>query len=386
MVLRPILAALFNLFALFLFYDQTFDSLSQHSLIFMPDISGFTSFVQNTEIEHSQHIISELLELLIDQNELDLKLAEIEGDALFYFKHKDVPGPEALLSQAKRMYQAFHKHLSYYESHRICQCGACRTAEALELKFIVHGGNFDFIKIKDTVKPHGPDVIKAHRLMKNNVQVDEYVLISEDLEKIWVDSDYSLPDDQKWEKQVVQLDMGNVGYQFTRIGQWRDNLHEVPPTTKGDADLKIFGTSLDINAKPKHLFELLSNLKYRTQWNIGVDDIQYDEGKVNRAGTKHVCVIGNDLIEFETLKADHQTDTLVYGERAEKVSGFKYIDSYFVLTPNDQTTHLEVKLLGKPSNFLSGLLKPLISLKVKKQFKTQLELLKKLAEEEGVVT
>jgi hypothetical protein len=349
----------------------------------MPDISGFTSFVQNTEIEHSQHIISELLELLIDQNELDLELAEIEGDALFYFKHRDIPNPEALLAQAKRMYQAFHKHLSYYESHRICQCGACRTAEDLELKFIVHGGIFDFIKIKESIKPHGPDVIKAHRLMKNNVEVDEYVLISEDLEKIWTDTDQSLPDDQKWEKQSVEMDMGNVGYQFTQIGQWRANLHEVPPTIKSDGELKIFGLDLDINAEASHLFEILSNLKYRAQWNNGVDDIQYEEGKVNRAGEKHVCVIGNDLIEFETIKANNQSNTLVYAERTEKVPGFKYMDSYFILTPGDQSTHLEVKLLGKPLNFLSGLLKPLISMKVKKQFKTQMELLKKLVEERG---
>ena len=38
------------------------------SLLFLPDISGFTEFVQNTEVEHSQHVISELLEVLIEAN------------------------------------------------------------------------------------------------------------------------------------------------------------------------------------------------------------------------------------------------------------------------------------------------------------------------------
>ncbi len=38
----------------------------QKALFFIPDISGFTNFVNNTELEHSIHIISELLELLID--------------------------------------------------------------------------------------------------------------------------------------------------------------------------------------------------------------------------------------------------------------------------------------------------------------------------------
>ncbi len=56
------------------------------SLLFIPDISGFTKFVQTTEVEHSQHVISELLEVLISANTQELKLAEIEGDALFFYR------------------------------------------------------------------------------------------------------------------------------------------------------------------------------------------------------------------------------------------------------------------------------------------------------------
>ena len=60
------------------------------SLLFIPDISGFTHFVQNTEIEHSQHVISELLETLINANTQNLQLAEIEGDALFFYKENSI--------------------------------------------------------------------------------------------------------------------------------------------------------------------------------------------------------------------------------------------------------------------------------------------------------
>ena len=352
----------------------------------MPDISGFTSFVQNTEIEHSQHIIAELLELLIDQNNIDLQLAELEGDALFYFKHEEVPAPASLLAQAKQMYQAFHKHLSYYESHRICQCGACRTAEKLELKFVVHGGKFDFIKVKDTVKPYGPDVIKAHRLMKNNVQVDEYVLFSEDLTRIWKNDGHSIPDEQNWLDQSVQMDMGTVKYQYLVIDEWKSNLHEVPAPNLEDPAMKIMDLQLGIEAKPARLFEILSNLKYRSQWNDGIDNIEYDPDKVNRAGTKHVCVIGNNHIEFETIKSNQDPELLVYGERTGAFPGFEFVDSYFIMTPDNNTTHLELKLLGKPKNIFAKLLRPLISMKVKKQFYFQLKQLKKLAEEDKKVS
>ena len=50
------------------------------SLLFIPDISGFTEFVQITEVAHSQHVIAELLEILIDATAQEFQLAEIEGD------------------------------------------------------------------------------------------------------------------------------------------------------------------------------------------------------------------------------------------------------------------------------------------------------------------
>ena len=39
-----------------------------NTLFFLPDISGFTQFINTTEVTHAKHIISELLELLINEN------------------------------------------------------------------------------------------------------------------------------------------------------------------------------------------------------------------------------------------------------------------------------------------------------------------------------
>ena len=98
------------------------------SLLFIPDITGFTEFVNNTEIEHSQHIISELLEKIIDENQLDLVVSEIEGDAVLFYKEGKVPSTMSMYAQAKKMFLSFHSHLKLYEKQRICQCGACSSA------------------------------------------------------------------------------------------------------------------------------------------------------------------------------------------------------------------------------------------------------------------
>ena len=52
---------------------------NQKGMLLIPDISGFTEFVSEVEISHSEHIIAELLELLIESESLGLQLCEIEG-------------------------------------------------------------------------------------------------------------------------------------------------------------------------------------------------------------------------------------------------------------------------------------------------------------------
>ena len=150
----------------------------KRSLLFLPDISGFTNFVQTTEVEHSQHVIAELLEVLLAANTQDLQLAEIEGDALFFYKEEEIPSQEKLLAQIETMFTAFHSHLKLLEQNRVCPCNACASAPKLELKVIAHSGELQFIVVQSNRKPFGQQVIEAHRLMKNSVQSDSYALIS----------------------------------------------------------------------------------------------------------------------------------------------------------------------------------------------------------------
>lgn len=74
----------------------------------MPDISGFTKFVNETEILHGQHIVQELLEILIDSNNLNMQVNEIEGDAILFFRPGEKPSMEKLLKQVETMYFNFH--------------------------------------------------------------------------------------------------------------------------------------------------------------------------------------------------------------------------------------------------------------------------------------
>jgi hypothetical protein len=42
-------------------------TIARHGFLVIADISGYTSFVAKTELEHSHEILTELLELLVNQ-------------------------------------------------------------------------------------------------------------------------------------------------------------------------------------------------------------------------------------------------------------------------------------------------------------------------------
>jgi hypothetical protein len=58
--------------------------MENRGLLFIPDISGFSQFVNEVELEHSRFIIQQLLEVLIRANDSGLQISEIEGDAILF--------------------------------------------------------------------------------------------------------------------------------------------------------------------------------------------------------------------------------------------------------------------------------------------------------------
>src|ERR1700740_1390715 len=78
--------------------------MDNKGLLFIPDISGFTRFVNETDIQHSRLIIQELLELLINSNQIGLEVSEIEGDAILFYKFGEAPSPNDLYKQVEKMF------------------------------------------------------------------------------------------------------------------------------------------------------------------------------------------------------------------------------------------------------------------------------------------
>jgi len=344
------------------------------SLIFIPDISGFTNFVKETEIQHSQHIIQELLELLIDSNEIGLELSEIEGDALLFYKSRDIPGFEALLEQSKKMFLDFHNHLVDYEHRRVCHCGACSAASQLSLKFIAHEGDVSVIKIKDRENLYGNDVILAHKLLKNDVQSDEYLLVTDAIsEKSELKNIQTLDWAKLQNGQSTYENYGEIPYNFIPLNPLQAQVKEPEPLRMPEK-MKVPDTvERYIDVPPDRLFQLVSDLALKESWVKGVDKLEFKKDHVNRVGDTHVCVIDQKDFEFETVSNDFGKDKLVYGERIHNFDLFKEFSTYFVIGKNGDGSDLCVQVHYLINPVLGFLLKPFIHSKIRKVLERTIE-------------
>jgi hypothetical protein len=157
----------------------------ERAVLLIADIGGYTEYMRShrMSLAHAEVNTARLLEKVIDAAP-GFDLIEVEGDAAFLSRQVDrLDGDDALSATTKaavHMHRAFHIERRHVASN-LCPCDGCVQADNLKLKFVAHIGEVATQTIKQRRKLVGIDVILVHRLLKNPVQVPEYVLFSEDL-------------------------------------------------------------------------------------------------------------------------------------------------------------------------------------------------------------
>lgn len=356
------------------------------SLLFIPDISGFTKFVQTTEVEHSQHVIAELLEILIEVNGQEFQLAEVEGDALFFYKEEEIPSLEQLLTKMEAMFIAFYSHLKLLEKNRICPCNACATAPNLDLKIIAHSGELQFISIQNNRKPFGSQVIEVHRLMKNSVQSDQYVLLSKELAEDLQLSKHASSKIFEFKEGKDEYDGKEISYVFSTINQEHLNLKPFSTTEKIHFDSQpSLSTQKQYSIAAIDLYEFISNFIYRHYLVEGDVKFVYNENEVSRIGTKHLCVIDGKDIDFTTVTKAGRPDQLIYGELTQTPPIVDGVYSFSIVTPlSNNSCKLEVEMYWKTKSPMKRILFNLLAKKtLRKNMLSYVDRLSKLVEKEG---
>lgn len=148
------------------------------------DISGYTSFLAGTELEHSHEILSDLLTTVCEKIETVLTLHKLEGDAVFaYIPESRIARGETILELMESTYVEFRDKQVSMKRATTCTCNACRNIPTLDLKFIAHHGDYVIQHVRGIREMVGMDVNLVHRLLKNHVTESTgwraYMLITE---------------------------------------------------------------------------------------------------------------------------------------------------------------------------------------------------------------
>jgi hypothetical protein len=143
---------------------------TQMGYLVLADISGYTSFVATTEIEHADLALSILLEAIVEELSSLLIISKLEGDAVFaYIEESKLSEGKSLLELIDHTYLAFRDKAEILYRQATCACRACLAIPTLDLKFMVHHGEFLIQQVAGIRDLLGTDVNLIHRLSKNHV-------------------------------------------------------------------------------------------------------------------------------------------------------------------------------------------------------------------------
>ena len=191
-----------------------FSGLQEGALV-LADISGYSKFIAQTEVDHSWSILHELLDTMVRNLEGRMDVSQVEGDAILFISGISTPD---VIAGAESTFVAFHRRLRDMQAVTTCPCNACANIGVLKLKFVIHHGKFSRQRLGNVEQLHGTDVIVAHRLLKNSVPSKEYLLVTDAvLER--------LPDERRtrFTAHREEFDLGTISGGYEEIAHlWEE--------------------------------------------------------------------------------------------------------------------------------------------------------------------
>ena len=349
--------------------------MENKGLLFIPDISGFTRFINETEIDHSRLIIQELLELLINANNLGLEISEIEGDAILFYKFGESPRLDELYRQVEKMFCDFHRQLMAYDYRRFCQCKACSSAINLTLKVITHYGEFTGYNVKNFQKLIGKDIIVAHQLLKNDIEQHEYWLITDSM--LQSNPPPGFAEWMQWSSSAKQTENGEIAFRYTQLSPLKNRVQpELIPQLHLAKKTKMISHSKEYDANIIALFHAAGDFAYRRWWKTGVKAVEEVSHFLPRVGMRCRCLMENGESFIYASSYSFSPERIEFSETDETDNSTTY---YTLEKLNDNRTKLTIEYY-LPKNILAEIL-----FKLKRKNKLENDLQQSLLNLDSVV-
>lgn len=264
------------------------------------DISGYTGYVVDSPLEYAEDVLADVTGTITDRLGRLLRVNKVEGDAVFAYAPEGTVDASTVLDAVEECYFAFRARLEGVERSTSCTCAACRKASQLDLKFVVHAGEYVARSTAHGEELTGRDVIVAHRLLKNEV-ADAFEL-----------SGYALLTDEFAARSG--LDPAAAGMRphverYSDVGEVPVHVADLEARYLEERDRRRVAVSEDdasfsvervVTGPPPVAWEYLTAPDKRLLWQ-GADVEEVQEGGRRSTGTWSVCVDGRTRIYEEIL-------------------------------------------------------------------------------------
>jgi hypothetical protein len=268
----------------------------------LADIGGYTRYLGGVELEHSHDILADLLGVVTDQLVGPLRLAKLEGDAVFCFDAGDLIDGEGLITALQSCYFAFERRQRTISVATSCDCDACRRIPELNLKFLAHRGSFVEHDVAGSRELVGVDVVLAHRLLKNSVteQTGLYgyaLLTAACVDGLGIDpATAHLQEHREHYEDVGEVD----GWLLDLERRWREEQERGAIVVAPDeADMILIE---DLLLSPAVVWAAMTDPKHQMLWRVAVDAVDMENpGGARGAGSITHCVHGKTTIAQEIL-------------------------------------------------------------------------------------
>jgi hypothetical protein len=277
----------------------------QRGCLVLADVGGYTKYLTGVELEHSHDILADLLSVVVGELSAGLTLAKLEGDAVFCYvtvpEGEELDGA-ALMATIESCYFAFQRRLADIERATSCTCDACRHIPSLSLKFLAHLGTFVIHEVVGMRELVGPDVILAHRMLKNTVTETTGLKGYAFFTGACV-SAYHLDTDAIRMRRHVETyeDVGQIeGFVHDLERRWQEE-REATVVYLGPGDAP-FEFSEELPGPPPVVWDWINSPRKRALWQYGVVRVdQENPGGVPGVGTTNHCVHGADAVVEQIL-------------------------------------------------------------------------------------
>jgi hypothetical protein len=155
-------------------------------------------------------------------------------------------------------------------------------------------------------------MVVAHRLMKNRIASDEYILATPSC------FDFSSltqsPGALVWERSSEEYPaIGKVEYQYAPLGGIRKTIADPAPRVSPVVELGDDSVAVEIDAPMLEVYQLVIDLDQRTRWLSAVERIDRPP-TTERIGLRHVCIFHGLTVEWVSVKSDIGDDEITYVE------------------------------------------------------------------------